>query len=192
MKYENKNKKIVIKNMVCSRCIKVVKEGLVKLDIDFVDIRLGEVILKKNLNEDRKESFKKYLKEQGFEWVEGREKTLINAIKSLIIKYINSGEMHKPGNKNLSDFLSGQLNLDYSYLSRIFSEMENKTIEKYAIEQKIEKVKEMIIYDELTLSEISYELDYSSPQHLSRQFKQVTGMTPTQFKKIRKKKFYKT
>jgi len=180
--------KIAVKNMVCNRCIKVIKDELCKNNIDFIQIELGEIEFKPEVINNNKEKLKAILKKEGFELVEDREAALINRTKSLIIENIHY-QNEKSENQNFSDFLVEHLKVEYSYLSKLFSEIEGNTIEHFTIEQKIEKAKELLMYNELTLSQISYELDYSSPQHLSRQFKQVTGFTPTQFKTkgVRKK-----
>ncbi len=182
-----KPKELHIKGMVCNRCIKVIKEELRKINIDFIDVKLGIIILRNQLSEAEKELLQHLLTEEGFELVEDKEKQIVHKTKTLIIKSIHH-ENDKPISQNFSDFLSEKLHFEYSYLSKLFSEIEGKTIEHFTIEQKIERAKELIIYNELSLSEISYELHYSSPQHLSRQFKQITGLTPTQFKKIGKRK----
>ena len=182
-----KTKAVTVKNMVCNRCIKVIKEELSKNNIPLVNIRLGEIELDNDIFKNNESKIKDILRKEGFELVESREARLINKVKSLIIESIHYGK-EKPAHLNFSDFISKHLNVEYSYISKLFSEIEGKTIEKYIIEQKIERVKELLIYDELNLTEISYELDYNSPQYLSRQFKQITGFTPTQFKKNSREK----
>jgi AraC-like DNA-binding protein len=127
------------------------------------------------------------LKENGFELIDDKKSKLIDSIKTLIIEKIHhSGEGREV--INYSDYISGKIGYDYSYLSNLFSSVEGTTIEKYIILQKIEKVKELLVYDELTLNEISYQLDYSSVQHLSSQFKKITGLTPSHFKKLKENK----
>ncbi len=179
--------KLNIKNMVCNRCIKVVREELLKNNIAIKKVNLGEIELEEEISPTIKEQIKKILQKEGFEIIEDFDLSIINKVKTSIIEIIHQ-EINKPKNQNFSDYLVENINLNYSYLSKLFSEINGKTIEHFIIEQKIERVKELLIYDELTLSQISYELDYSSPQHLSRQFKQITGLTPTQFKKIGKRK----
>ena len=171
--------------MVCNRCIKVVKEELVRNNINFMEVGLGFIKFKEKIS--NKNLLKNILKKEGFEFVEDYETSIVSQIKSLIIENIHH-KKNKPLHQNFSDFLSLNINLGYSQLSKFFSELEAKTIEQFIIEQKIEKVKELLIYNELSLSQISYDLNYSSPQHLSRQFKQITGLTPTQFKKIGNRK----
>jgi len=175
--------KIAVKNMVCNRCIKVISEELQKKHIDFIQIELGTITFKNKLSPEEMYKIDQLLKKEGFELLEDREKRIVNDIKSLIIESIHYNK-EKPDYQNFSSFISENLNWDYSYLSKLFSELNGKTIEQYIIEQKIERVKELIKYNELNLTQISYELNYSSPQHLSKQFKQITGMTPSAFKKI--------
>lgn len=169
--------------MVCNRCIMVVKSELDKLGIEPNDVQLGEVTLEKELTIQEKEKFNQTLVSLGFEMIDDKKSRLIEQIKNTII-----GLVHHQDNEtktNLSDVLSGKLFHDYNYLSNLFSEVEGTTIEKYFIAQKIEKVKELLVYDELSLSEIAFRLNYSSVAYLSNQFKKVTGLSPSHFKKIR-------
>lgn len=174
---------VIVKNMVCDRCIKVVKEELLNNQIEFERVELGKIHFTKNLSVDKMNSLKSILEKEGFEIVEEFELKIVNQIKTLIIENIFHGK-YKSFNQNYSTFLVLNLEIDYCQLSRIFSKLEGRTIENYLIQQKIERVKELIFYNELSISQISYELNYSSPQHLSRQFKQITSMTPTQYKNI--------
>lgn len=173
--------------MVCNRCIKVVKEEIERLGFTVQSIELGEVVMKGETRSGDLEEIARVLAENGFELIKDKRSELINRIKTLIIEYIHH-DKEKPDYVNFSDFLSSELNHDYSYLSHLFSMVEGKTIEKYMILQKIEKVKELLVYDELTLNEISYMMGYSSVAHLSRQFKNVTGLTPSHYKKVREEK----
>jgi AraC-like DNA-binding protein len=174
---------LFIKNMVCNRCIMVVKSELDKLGIERFDVQLGEVILEKELTTQEKEKFSQALVSLGFEMIDDKKSRLIEKIKNIIIDLVH----HQDNDikTNLSDVLSGKLFNDYNYLSNLFSEVEGTTIEKYFIAQKIEKVKELLVYDELSLSEIAFRLNYSSVAYLSNQFKKVTGLSPSHFKKIR-------
>ena len=175
--------KIYIKNMVCNRCIMVVKNELEKLNFQISNISLGEADLPNELTEKEKSDIDIHLKKFGFELIDDKKSRLIEKIKSAIIEII-----HQKNNElktNLSHYLSSKLHHDYTYMSNLFSEVEGTTIEKYFIAQKIEKVKELLVYDELSLSEIAYEMNYSSVGYLSNQFKKVTGLTPTHFKNIR-------
>jgi AraC-like DNA-binding protein len=177
------NNKITVKNMVCDRCIKVVKEELLNNNIDFERVELGKIHFYKNLSNDEMIKLKSIIAKEGFEIVEAFDYKIVNQIKTLIIENIFHGR-HKVLDQNYSTFLASNLDIEYGQLSRVFSELEGRTIENYIIQQKIERVKELISYNELTISQISYELNYSSPQHLSRQFKQITGITPTRYKNI--------
>lgn len=173
-----------IKNMVCNRCIRVVNEELTNMGYSVSSIELGEVNLKDNLKENDIEQIQHVLLDNGFELIDDRKSQIINRIKTIIIEYIHY-DIEKPEHVNLSDMLAKDLAHDYSYLSNLFSSVEGITIEKYLIQQKIEKVKELLVYDELSLNEISYQLGYSSVQHLSNQFKKITGLTPSHFKNIK-------
>lgn len=169
--------------MVCLRCIKVVKDEFEKLKIPIEHIELGKVITQSELCEEEKQAIEKVLTQNGFELIDDKKDRLIENIKALIIKKVHHSKDHIQS-INSSDYISSKLGYDYSYLSNLFSSTEGITIEKYIINQKIEKVKELLIYDELSLNEISHLLNYSSVQHLSKQFKKVTGTTPSQFKKL--------
>jgi len=178
---------ITVKNMVCNRCIKVVKEELSKNNIDFAHVDLGTIYFNYQISEKEKETLTHIIEKEGFALVEDREAKIIIKIKALIVENIHHIK-EKLKDQNFSDFLTSKVGIEYSQISKLFSEIEGKTIELYTIQQRIERAKELLIYNELTLSQISYELDYSSPQHLSRQFKQITGLTPTAFKKIGRRK----
>jgi AraC-like DNA-binding protein len=169
--------------MVCPRCKLAVKEALEKLDLHPVSISLGEVIIEeKKLSSQQEKELSNVLKTVGFEIMNDRQSKLLEQIKTLIIDTIHYKE--EQTNRKFSGLISQHLHHDYSYLSKLFSEVEGITIEQYIIQQKIEKVKELLIYNELTLSQIALNMDYSSTAHLSSQFKKLTGFTPTQFKKI--------
>lgn len=179
---KQKSVEITVKNMVCSRCIKVVREELSKKNIDYTHVDLGTIYFNHLISEKEKEILTRTLEKEGFTLVEDQEAKVIIQIKSLIIENIHHGK-EKSADQIFSVFLTSNIGIEYSQMSKLFSEIEGKTIEHYTIQQRIERVKELLIYNELTLSQISYELNYSSPQHLSRQFKQITGLTPTDFKK---------
>ncbi len=178
--------KLYIKNMVCDRCIKVVKSELSQLGYNVVQITLGEAIIESDKSHDLTE-IKNVLVGNGFDLVDDKTSKLIEKIKVLIINKIHhdSEALEK---FSFSKFLSKEIAVNYSHLSSVFSAGEGITIEKFIIKQKIEKVKELLTYDELTLSEIAYKLGYSSVQHLSNQFRQVTGLNPTYFKKLKDRK----
>ena len=172
--------------MVCNRCIMAVKDELEKLGYLPLNITLGEVRLANEMNNEDIQLFSQRMKTLGFEIIDDKKSRLITQIKSSIIEIVH----HQDGDlkSNLSDYLSQKLHHDYTYLSNLFSEAEGTTIEKYFIAQKIEKVKELLVYDELSLSEIANKMNYSSVAYLSNQFKKVTGLTPTYFKNIKDKK----
>lgn len=173
---------LYIKNMVCNRCIMVVKQELQKLNIDDCKVTLGEAELNGEVTKEKLEQFGKNLNLLGFELLDNSKQQLIEKIKNTIVQYVHHAE--DENNHNFSEILSKLLHKDYSYLSSLFSQVEGITIEKYIINQKIEKVKEFITYDNLSLSEIAYKLGYSSVAHLSNQFKKVTGLTPSHFKQV--------
>lgn len=175
--------KVYIKNMVCNRCIMVVKNELEKIGFHPVNLTLGEVELDRVINDEEKQTINNHLQSFGFELIDDRKSRLIGQIKSLIIELVH--HQNSELKSNLSEFLSSKLHHDYTYLSNLFSEVEGTTIEKYFIAQKIEKVKELLVYDELSLSEIAFQLNYSSVAHLSNQFKKITGLTPSHFKNIK-------
>ena len=173
---------LYIKNMVCNRCVKAVNTILDDLKIEHGPVLLGEVSLKKELSSTQKERLQLRLEEEGFELIDNKKTRIIEKIKRLIIERV-SRDLDE-AKDNLSDYLVKQVHLDYPYLSSLFSSIEGITIEKYYIAQKIEKAKELLVYDELSLSEIAYRLGYSSVQHLSNQFKKQTGLTPSHFKQL--------
>ncbi|WP_430827348.1 helix-turn-helix domain-containing protein [Chryseobacterium indologenes] len=177
---------IFIKNMVCDRCIMVVQNELEKLGLDAKNIKLGEVILSKEITSLEKENLSKTLEPLGFEVIDDKKGRIIEKIKNIIIDLVHHQDSDVK--TNLSDVLSDKLHHDYNYLSNLFSEVEGTTIEKYFIAQKVEKVKELLVYDELSLSEIANRLNYSSVVYLSNQFKKVTGLTPSHFKQIKEDK----
>ena len=177
---------IYIKNMVCNRCIWVVQNEFDKLSINTKHISLGEVLLEESLSDKQKKDLEAVIVPLGFELIDDKRSRIIEKIKNTIIDLVHYQDSDLKN--NLSDILSAELHHDYKYLSNLFSEIEGTTIEKYFIAQKIEKVKELLMYDELTLSEIAFQLNYSSVAYLSNQFKKVTGLTPSHFKQIKAKK----
>lgn len=178
--------KLYIKNMVCNRCIMVVRQEMEKLGHTVQHIELGEVVVAEELNDSQKELAGRALAALGFELIDDKKARIIEKIKVLIIDLVHY--QHNMLKYNISELFSRELNHEYSYISRLFSEVEGVTIEKYFIAQKIEKVKELLVYDELTLSEIAEMLNYSSVAYLSNQFKKVTGLTPTHFKNLKQAK----
>lgn len=172
-----------IKNMVCHRCKMVVSSELEKLGLHPVHIALGEVTLEeKELSKEQQQQLSHSLQNAGFELIDDRRSKMIEQVKTFIINSIHYQEGQPK--KNYSELLSKHLHHDYSYISKLFSEVEGITIEQYIINQKIEKVKELLMYDEQSLSQIALDLGYSSTAHLSSQFKKLTGLTPSQFKKM--------
>lgn len=175
---------LYIKNMVCDRCISVVKDEFIKLGMHPLEVGLGIVKLKENLEVPTKEVVSEMLKSHGFELLDSNNSKAIERLKNTVIAKIHHTE-EVDIKVNWSVLLAEELKQDYNSLSSLFSSVEGITLEQYIILQKIERVKELLFYDELTLSEISYKLNYSSVQHLSTQFKKTTGQTPTQFKASR-------
>ncbi|MEO7120121.1 MAG: AraC family transcriptional regulator [Ginsengibacter sp.] len=172
--------KLYIKNMVCGRCKMVVKDELIKFGLHPKNIELGEVEIEEDLNSDKKNQLDIVLQSFGFEIIDDKKSRLIEKIKNSIV-----GLVHYPDEQlhtKFSEYISNKLHHDYSYLSNLFSEIEGTTIEKYFIAQKIEKAKELLKYDELSLSEIADKLGYSSVAYLSNQFKKQTGLTSTFYK----------
>ncbi len=168
--------------MVCNRCIMVVQQELEKLNLDPSKVILGEATLEKIPTSRQMEELTHRLSELGFELLDNQKHLQIEKIKKLLIEKVQSTDIEE--HFSLSEYLGKAMEKDYSYLSRLFSATEGTTIEQYFILQKLEKVKEWLIYDELNLSEIAWKLGYSSVAHLSSQFKKITGLTPKQFKKI--------
>ncbi len=177
---------LFIKNMVCNRCIMVVQNEMEKLGIPVKNITLGEVQLEQDITAEQKEKIHEVLLPLGFELIDNRKGRIIEKIKHVIIDLVHNQDYENRG--NLSDLLARELHHDYHYLSNLFSDVEGTTIEKYLIAQKIERVKELLVYDELSLSEIAQRLNYSSVAYLSNQFKKVTGLTPSHFKQVKANK----
>ncbi|MHB9142848.1 MAG: helix-turn-helix domain-containing protein [Paludibacter sp.] len=173
---------IFIKNMVCNRCVMVVSNIFHEAGFSEADVQLGKVYVTSPISDEKLRGIEEQLKHIGFEVINDSKSRLIEHIKNIVIDVIYN---HPTEIKfNYSEYLASQLNLDYNYLSTLFSSVEGTTIEKYMINLKTERVKELLVYDEKTLSEISFEMGYSSVAHLSGQFKKVTGFTPTYFKKL--------
>lgn len=174
--------KLYIKFMVSLRCKLMVKDALIRIGIPYKSINLGEVELAENISKQHREQLQKVLFESGLELMDDKKAILIEKIKLIVIEMVHySDEIPKV---NFSEYLSEKLDLDYTYLSNLFSENQGLTIEHFIILHKIERAKELIIYDEKNLSEIATILHYSSVSHLSNQFKKITGLTPTFFKSI--------
>ena len=171
---------IHIKNMVCPRCIAAVEKLLKKENFAVQSVELGKAVILGNIDKEQKRVLADGLKELGFELLDDRKTRIIEEIKTAVIEFVHYQENNL--NINLSDFIVSKLHQDYTALSKLFSDNEQTTIEKYFIAQKVEKVKELLSYGELTLNEIAFKLNYSSSAYLSAQFKQVTGMTHSQYK----------
>ncbi len=178
--------KLYIKNMVCSRCKMVVKNELIHFGLHPKNIELGEVEIEEEINNEQKNKLNTTLQSFGFELIDDKKSRLIEKIKNTIVDLVHySQDQIKT---TFSKHISNKLHHDYNYLSNLFSEVEGTTIEKYFIAQKIEKVKELLKYDELSLSEIADRLGYSSVAYLSNQFKKETGLTPTFYKSLKENK----
>lgn len=178
--------KLYIKYMVSTRCKMVVKDELKKMGLHFIVVDLGEVDIMEELSTNQREQLKKELLASGLELMDDKRAVLIEKIKNVIIEMVHySDELPKI---NYSDYISEKLHHDYTYLSNIFSEVKGITIQQFIIVHKIERAKELLLYDELNLTEISYKLNYSSVAHLSNQFKKVTGLSPSHFKQLKDKR----
>ena len=178
--------KLFIKYMVSIRCKMLVKSELDKLGLHYKVVDLGEVEIEENITAEQKNQLETALLQSGLELMDDKKSMLIEKIKNVIAEMVHF-ENEFPKTKN-SDYISRKLNHNYTYLANLFSEATGTTIEHYIIIHKIERAKELIIYNELTLSEIAWKLNYSSVAHLSNQFKKVTGLTPSFFKKLKTKK----
>jgi AraC-like DNA-binding protein len=175
---------LFVKNMVCRRCLLAVENELTDLSIKFLKVLAGEIHLIENISDEKHALLSKQLSAIGLELIDNKTSTTIEKIKQLVIKKARMEVNEKEKKLNLSVYLSQNLFHEYTYLSSLFSSIEGRTIENYFIQQRIEKVKELLVYDEMTLLAISVEMEYSSTAHLSSQFKQITGLTPSHFKKV--------
>jgi AraC-like DNA-binding protein len=178
--------KLYIKNMVCIRCKMVVKSELEKLGLHFTRIELGEAETMEELTPEQIDHLGMALRSTGLELMDDKKSILVEKIKAIIIEQVHYTD--EEIKVNLSDYISEKLNHNYSYLSNLFSEVKGTTIEKFYLAHKIERVKELLVYDELSLTEIAWKLHYSSVAHLSNQFKKMTGLTPSHFKNLKHKR----
>lgn len=178
--------RLYIKNMVCSRCIMLVRQELEKSGLIPVSVDLGEVDIKGDPSKRQLSELDLALRHLGFEIIDDKKSRIIEKIKNAIIAHVHHSK-DKPG-ITLSLYLTDKLHYDYSYLSNLFSDVEGTTIEKYYISQKIEKIKELLVYDELSLSEIADKMGYNSAAYLSNQFKKVTGLTPSYYRSLKEHK----
>jgi YesN/AraC family two-component response regulator len=175
--------KLYIKNMVCIRCKIIVKQVLATLGYHYCNVELGTADISEILSLFQREQLKKALHKFGLELMDDKKSILIEKIKQVVVEVVHY--IGEPLKTNFSDYLSEKLIHDYTYLANLFSEAEGITIEHYIIVHKIERVKELLVYDELSLTEISYKMNYCSVAHLSTQFKKTTGLTPSHFKKLK-------
>lgn len=178
--------KLYIKNMACESCKLVVKDALEELDISPVKVELGEIEVREDLSDDEKRMLNSKIKKAGLELLERKQGALIEKIRKVMVDYVYKSD-EKP-NIKFSVLLSEELGHNYTYLANFFSEVEATTIEQYIIALKIERIKELIIFGEYTLSEIAHMVHYSSVAHLSSQFKKITGLTPSHFKALKEKR----
>ena len=178
--------KLYIKYMVSLRCKMVVKDELRKMGLHFIVVDLGEVDIMENINAEQREELKAALLTAGLELMDDKKAVLIEKIISVIVEMVHYSD--EIPSKNYSEYISDKLHYDYTYLSNIFSEVKGITIQQFIIIHKIERIKELIIYDELNITEIAYKLNYSSVAHLSNQFKKITGLTPSHFKQLKDKR----
>ncbi len=172
--------------MVCIRCKMVVKSELEKLGLHYITVDLGEAVIKEEISAEQLDSLSIALKQSGLELMDNKKSILIEKIKTIIIELVHYND--EQIKINLSDYLTEKLNYNYTYLANLFSEVKGTTIEQFYLAHKIEKVKELLVYDELNLTEIAWKLHYSSVAHLSNQFKKLTGLTPTHFKNLKHKR----
>ncbi|PJB13485.1 MAG: AraC family transcriptional regulator [Flavobacteriales bacterium CG_4_9_14_3_um_filter_40_17] len=172
--------------MVSNRCKMLVKAELKKLGLHFVMVDLGEVDIMENLTEEQRNLLRKGLSRCGLELMDDKKAVLVEKVKNVVVEMVHhSDEQIKT---NFSDYLSEKLDYDYTYLANLFSEVQGITIEHFLISHKIERIKEYIIYDELNITEIAWKMNYSSVAHLSNQFKKMTGLSPSQFKRLTEKR----
>jgi len=177
--------KLFIKYMVSNRCKMAVKEALKSLGLHFVLVDLGEIDIMETLTPEQLQQLQAALNESGLELMDDKKAMLIEKIKNVIIEIVHYSSDFPT--INFSDYISEKLNLDYTYLSNIFSEVQGITIQQFLIVHKIERVKELLMYHELNLTEISYKMQYSSVAHLSNQFKKITGLSASEFQKLKHK-----
>ncbi len=178
--------KLYIKYMVSNRCKIAVSDALKKLKLHFIVVDLGEVDIMENITDEQRAQLKMELLDSGLELMDDKRAMLIEKIKNVIVEMVHHSE--EAIKVNFSDYLSEKLNHDYTYLANLFSEVQGTTIEQFIIGHKIERIKELIIYGELNITEIAWKMNYSSVAHLSNQFKKVTGLSPSHFKQMKNKR----
>jgi AraC-like DNA-binding protein len=179
--------KVYIKNMVCIRCKIVVRSEIENLGLQYESVELGVAVIKDPVSTNQLKELNAALKKSGLEIMDDKKSQLIEKIKVIVVELIHYSE--EPLNIKFSEYLAGQLHYDYTYLSNLFALTQGMTLEHYIIFHKIEKVKELLVYNEMTLTEIAYKMNYSSLSHLSKQFKKATGLTPSQFMKLKEIRF---
>jgi AraC family transcriptional regulator len=179
-----KSNVLLVKNMVCTRCVMTVENILRETAIPFSTVMLGEIHLTDKLPESKMKALQERLSSVGFELIDNHATALIEKIKWHVIRKARNEVDEKESRKTLSAYLSESVNYEYTHLSSLFSEVEGRTIENFFIEQRIEKAKELLVYGQMTLSQIAQDLDYSSTAHLSNQFKKITGLTPSHFREV--------
>jgi AraC-like DNA-binding protein len=172
--------------MVCIRCEMVVKSELEKLGLKYNSVKIGEADIKEGLSQEQREQFNLALKKSGLELLDDKKSMLVEKIKNVIIELVHYSEDQI--RVNLSDYLNEKLNYDYTYLANLFSEVKGTTIEQFFIAHRIERAKELLVYDQLNLTEIAEKLHFSSVAHLSNQFKKITGLTPSHFKRLKNRR----
>ena len=172
--------------MVSTRCKMLVKAELQKLNLHFIVVELGEIEIMETITDEQRTQLNNALKESGLELMDDKKAVLIEKIKNIIIEMVHYSD--ELPTVNYSDYISSKVGLDYTYLSNVFSEVKGITIQQFIINHKIERIKELIIYDELNITEIAWKLNYSSVAHLSNQFKKITGLTPSHFKLLKDKR----
>lgn len=173
--------------MVSIRCKMMVKSELEKLGLHYINVDLGEAEIMEDVSAEQLAELNTALRKSGLELMDDKKSILIEKIKNVIVEYVHYSDL-EPLTVNFSDHLAKKLDHDYTYLSNLFSEVQGTTIEHFVITHKIERVKELLVYDELNLTEIAYKLHYSGVAHLSTQFKKITGLTPSHFKQLKNKR----
>ena len=179
--------RVYIKNMVCLRCKLLVQDEIKSLDLEYDEVKMGEAVIKDPVSNEKLKALNRALLRSGLEIIDDKKSRLVEQIKSIVIEQVHYTE--EPLVENFSSFLAAKLNYDYTYLSNLFAANQGITLEHYIIGHKIEKVKELLIYDELTIAEIAIQMNYSSAAHLSKQFKKVTGFTASYFKELKRIRF---
>ena len=176
-----------IKNMVCARCLKIVRQVMEKLELQVNSIELGEVVIDGDLPVETIHFLRQELQREGFDLIDDQKAKLVEAVKNLVIEKVHYSDLDEM-RENFSDYISSKLHRDYTYLSNLFSQTENTTIEQFVILQKVEKIKELLVYNEIPVNEIAFKLGYSSQAHLSNQFKKITGLSPSFYKQLKNKR----